>query len=220
MSASAPPGAAAHVVDDPGHDPNRLLAKAVTRAGLWEGLERAAAALRVEPDALRILIKPELGAFALGSPAATTPSLVEGLIDLLRGRGYSQVAVAAAADSSTLWAENREVLALADLLGYRYVTDTGRPYEVIDLGEDLVDGGFAEGSLLHGSQLARSWRDADFRITFAKNRADEQQGYALSLDTLIVLPSPRGQGLYTTAIDSIRASPWSNCCVRCRSISH
>ena len=99
------------------------------------------------------------------------------------------MAVAAAADSSTSWAENREVLALADLLGYRYVTDSGRPYEVIDLGEGLVDGGFAEGTLLHGSQIAQAWRDAHFRITFAKNRADEQQGYALSLDTLIgVLP--------------------------------
>lgn len=189
MNASAPLGAAAYIVDDPGSEAPDLLASAVARAGLWQELERVAGALGVGSDDLRVLIKPELGAFALGSPAATAPTLVEGLIDLLHGRGYAQVAVAAAADSSTLWAENREARALADLLGYRYVTDAGRPYEVIDLGEDLVDVGFAEGTLLHGSLLARAWRDAHFRITFAKNRADEQQGYALSLDTLIgVLP--------------------------------
>jgi hypothetical protein len=43
--------------------------------------------------------------------------------------------------------------------------------------------------VLHGSELARTWTDAQFRICFAKNKTDEEDGYALCLDSLIgVLP--------------------------------
>jgi uncharacterized protein (DUF362 family) len=179
----------AYVADAEDAGDEGFLAAALRRAGWWDQLRDAAAREGVAPAALRIVIKPELGGFAPGSPAATDPSLVEQLIDLLFAAGYMSVAVAAAPDSSALWAENRDVYALADLLGYRYVTPVGRPYEVLDLSEDVVDCDFAAGSLLHGSSLGRAWRDAHVRIVFAKNRTDEHEGYSLCLDSLVgVLP--------------------------------
>jgi hypothetical protein len=37
--------------------------------------------------------------------------------------------------------------------------------------------------------ISRDWLDADFRIVFSKNRADETTGYARCLETLLgVLP--------------------------------
>ena len=75
-----------------------------------------------------------MAGFAAGSPTATDPSLVEALIDLLHDRGFDNVAVVSAADSSALWAANRDVYALSDLLGYRFVTPNGRSYDIIDLG--------------------------------------------------------------------------------------
>jgi uncharacterized protein (DUF362 family) len=130
-----------------------------------------------------------MAGFAAGSPTATDPLLVEALIDLLHDRGFTNVAVVSSADSSALWAANRDVYALSDLLGYRFVTPKGRDYEIIDLGDAPDDDVFPTTSALHGCGLSRAWLDADIRIVFTKNRTDETNGYALCLDTLIsVLP--------------------------------
>ena len=91
--------------------PEGRLAAALERAGFWELLGNTDA---------RIVIAPELAGFAAGSPTATDPALVETLIELLHDRGYVNVAVAGSADSSSLWAANRDVYALTDLLGYRF----------------------------------------------------------------------------------------------------
>ena len=95
----------------------------------------------------------------------------------------------ARADSSALWAENRDLYALADLLGYRFTTLKERAYDIVDLGDAADRTVFPSDSILHGGGLSHDWLDADVRIVFAKNRTDEAAGYALCLDGLIgVLP--------------------------------
>jgi uncharacterized protein (DUF362 family) len=168
------------VVDDPGLSAGEKLAVALERAGFWESLPQTTDA--------RIVIKPELAGFACGSPTATDPALVEELIDLLHDRGFANVAVVGAADSSALWAANRELYALCDLLGYRFATSKQRNYEIIDLAHETI-AAFPATSALRGSGISRTWLEADTRIVFSKNRTDEADGYALCLDTLIgVLP--------------------------------
>ena len=137
----------------------------------------------------RVIIIPALDAFQKGAPTATDPRLIEQLIDTLFDCGASHVDIGSTRDSSALWLENRDPFILADLLGYRYETPSGRPYDVIDLAEDLVDAGFPATSPLAGTDLARAWTEADVRIVFSKNRTDEDDGYALCLSTLLrVLP--------------------------------
>ena len=166
-----------------------LLARVLSRVGLWPALARLARRLRVAPADLRIVIKPDLAGFSEASPTATGPAVVETMIDLLGERGYTSVAVVAAADSSALWTENRDVLALAELLGYRFVTPKGRAYDVVDLSQDLVDAGLSAGATLCGTGIARAWSEAHVRIIIPKNRTDEARFYALALDALIgVLP--------------------------------
>jgi uncharacterized protein (DUF362 family) len=166
-----------------------LLVGALERSGFWALLAARCHETGRAPGDLRIVVKPDLGAFRAGSPAATDPALVEALIDLLHDRAYGNVAVVASTDSSSAWAENRDVLSLAELLGYAFTTPAGRSYEIADLGEDLAPVAFPPGALLHGSSLSRAWADADVRLLFAKNRTDEVEGYALTLDSLIgVLP--------------------------------
>jgi hypothetical protein len=107
----------------------------------------------------------------------------------LHDRGFADVAVVGTADGSAFWAENRDLYALTDLLGYRFVTPKGRPYDIIDLADVPDETVFPAGSALCGTGISRAWIDADFRIVFAKYRTDEEAGFALSLDTLIgVLP--------------------------------
>jgi uncharacterized protein (DUF362 family) len=165
-----------------GDDLAAALSEALDVCGFWERL----AAARRGP---RVLIKPDLTGHAEGSAAATSPRLVEALIDLLHERGCGDVAVAAAADASGAWLENREPPVAAELLGYGYVTPGGRAYEVLDLAEDAEPGAFPAHSALADEPLSRAWRTADVRIVFAKNRTDQGDAYALSLASLIdVLP--------------------------------
>ena len=175
------------IVDDSSLSATGKLAAALDRADLWNALRRTQAGR--SPDQIRIVIKPEFAGFAVGSPTATDPALVEHLIDQLHDRGFTNTVVAGTADSSALWAENRDLYALSDLLGYRYTTPTGRSYDIVDLAGTLDETAFPIESVLHGCAISRDWLDADMRIVFSKSRTDEVSGYALCLDTLIgVLP--------------------------------
>jgi uncharacterized protein (DUF362 family) len=179
----------ATIADDEGASPVDLLARTLDRAGFWTLLTSRCRDTDRSPATLRIVIKPDLTAFAAGSPTATDPALVEALIDLLHSHGYRDVAVVASADSSSLWAENRDVLATAELLGYRFATHDSHPYDVVDLAEDLVPIGWPPGALLDGTSISRTWNEAHARVLFSKNKTDETEAYALGLENLIgVLP--------------------------------
>ena len=184
-----PPQAQAVVVYSPTVDKFTLLESALVQAGFWSNLTQARRRAKVKPEDFQILIKPDLTFFDKGGSTGTDPVLVEHLIDLLHERGYSCVAVGEGRNSFDLWLENRDVLVLADLAGYRFVTEHDHPYDVLDLTEDLAEVPFPAGSVLHGAGLARAWVEADYRICFAKNKTDEETFYALCLHTLLgVLP--------------------------------
>ena len=178
------PTVKAVLVSNPSADRFSLLEAALTQAGFWTHLAQARRRAKLQPDEFQILIKPDLAFFEKGSATGTDPALVDYLIDLLHERGYTQTAVGESRDSFDLWLENRDVLVLADLAGYRFTTESGNSYEVVDLGEDLVEVPFPAGSVLHGSSLAQAWVDANYRICFAKNKTDEEIFYALCLHTI------------------------------------
>jgi uncharacterized protein (DUF362 family) len=160
---------------------------ALERSNFWGLLDRISA-VRERRD-IKIFVKPELAGFEPGCPLATNPRLIEDLVDLLHDRGFTNVAVGSSADAATRWAENRDVFALCDLLGYRFVTAKGRVYEISDLTENLIEDVFPTGSSLRSSLIASAWVDADFRIVFAKCKTDDAEGYSLCLDSVIgILP--------------------------------
>jgi uncharacterized protein (DUF362 family) len=166
-----------------------LLDRAIRQAGLREAMGQRIATALERKDSCSAVIVPALDAFAAGSPAATAPALVEHLLDLLFELGVTEAAVGSTRGTAALWLENRDVFMVADLLGYRYETPAGRPYDVIDLSEDVTAGVFGEAGPLAGTGLARAWLEADLRLVFSANRTDEDDGYALCLSTLLsVLP--------------------------------
>jgi hypothetical protein len=135
------------------------------------------------------IVVPALDAFAADSPAATDPRQVERLLDILFDLGVTDASVGSTRGTAALWLENRDVFVAADLLGYRYETPAGRPYEVLDLAEDAEPGAFPEWGPLGHAALSRAWQAADLRIVFSANRTDDDEGYALCLATLLsVLP--------------------------------
>jgi hypothetical protein len=177
------------IVHDPGADGQALLDRALGLAGFHEAVARRVAEALALKGACSAIVAPAMDAFAAGSPAAADPRLVEHLLDVLFDLGVTEAAVGSTRATAALWLENRDVFVAADLLGYRYETSAGRPYDVIDLAEDLQQGVFPDWGPLAGAPLSRAWLEADLRIVFAANRTDEDDGYALCLSTLLsVLP--------------------------------
>lgn len=177
------------IVHEPGADGPVLLTKALRLARLGAAVEARVAEALAAKGSCRAVLVPALDAFAVGSPAATEPRLAEHLLDWLFDLGVTDAAVGSTRDTAALWLENRDVFVAADLLGYRYETAAGRPYDVLDLAEDTVAGVFAEWGPLGGTPLSRAWLEADVRVVLAANRTDEDDGYALCLSTLLsVLP--------------------------------
>ena len=153
------------------------LGEVLAASGLWQRLPRTG----------RILLKVDLAGFRVGDPAATNPQLVEALIDLLRVRSEAEIMVAASVDDSAGWAGNRDVFALAELLGYAFTTPGGHDYDLIDLGAVTVDGRF--GGVLVGTPASADWLAANFRIVVASLNHTPRTGWTGALDSLIgVLP--------------------------------
>jgi uncharacterized protein (DUF362 family) len=172
-----------------GEDKYELLRTTLELAGFWERIEATRRSCGLDRADFRVIIKPDLELFDVGTPTGTDPEIVEHLIALLYERGYEQVAVADGLGSASQWLENRDVAVLADLVGYRYVTDDDKPYDVINLSEDTIDAGFPQGGALCGSKLGRSWVEAHFRISVAKNKTHEEYFFSLGLQNLVgVLP--------------------------------
>jgi uncharacterized protein (DUF362 family) len=175
------------------HDENgsaeSLLQEVLEKSNFWKVIETIRASKKVSAEKFKVLIKPDLEIFDLDAPTGTDPRLVEYLIDQLFDKGYKNVFVGDGVGQADLWLDNREVIILADLLGYRFVTEKGNPYDILNLSEEIEENQFPKGDSLAGSGLSAHWLDADFRINFCKNKSDEENLFALGLHNLInILP--------------------------------
>ena len=177
------------VVETTGEDKFALLDEALEKSPFWANLDHARKQTKALPDEFSIFIKPDFEFYDAGTATGTDPALVEHLVDRLYEQGYSQIALGDSVGSADAWLDNRDPLILAELAGYRFVTLRGNAYEVVNLSENLSDAGFPADSILAGSQLAHIWLNADFRISFAKNKTDETFRYALNLQNILhVMP--------------------------------
>ena len=156
------------VVQRAGAPPAVLLEEALDAAGFWRLLEA-----RRGP----VVIKPDLDFFETVPHGGTEPALVEHLIDLLHDRGRTDVVVGEARNEADAWLHNRDPMVVPDLVGYRFVTPKGRPYEVVDL---------RAGAMIH-----ERWLNAGCRINFAKNKTHEDCYFALCVHNLAGLAPAR-----------------------------
>jgi len=75
--------------------------------------------------------------------------------------------------------DKRGVREMAEYFGY----DTRAGYEVIDMTEDALEKQHL-GPVLGLHPVSRAWRDADFRISFAKNKTHAYAFYTLTLKNI------------------------------------
>ncbi|MCB0841093.1 MAG: DUF362 domain-containing protein, partial [Bacteroidetes bacterium] len=165
------------------------LEEALEKADFWEIIQEAWKSSKLAQKKFLILIKPDLNMFDIHSTTGTDPELVEHLIDLLCQKGFANIMVADSPGDADLWLENRDVLILADLLGYKFETPGQQPYDIVNLSENLIDDVFPKGDPLVGEEISEHWVKANFTINFAKNKSDEANLFSLCLNNLIhILP--------------------------------
>lgn len=159
-----------------------------------------------------IAIKPNF-MFAYNKRDRTTftdPALVAHLVARLRGSGSENIAVVEAQSTYGEYFDRRSVREMADYLGF----DEGAGYRVVDMTEDAQESQ-PLGPHLGSHPVSAVWRDADFRISFAKNKTHAYAYYTLTLKNIYgALPLANKfkeyhcrRDIYHTAIEYLKAFP-------------
>jgi uncharacterized protein (DUF362 family) len=162
-----------------------------------------------------IIIKPNF-MFAYNKSDRTTftdPELVGHLVTVLRNRGgFENITVVEAQSTYGEYFDKRRVLEVAEYIGY--MIDGSAGYKVVDLTEDRYEERFL-GPYLGNHRVPLTWRDADFRISFAKNKTHAYSYYTLTLKNIYgALPLAdkfseyhTGRDIYHTTMEYLRAFP-------------
>lgn len=170
---------AAPVFVERSDDKLRALSGALLGSGFFEEMDRLAEGRG--SAGTRVAIKANImGALAgEGEATHTDPQLVEALVGHLRGRGFTELSVV---DSRL--AAGGGVAEVATRLGYG-----SAGYELVDLSERTEP--FEYGGVLGRHPVAPAWRDADVRISFAKNKTQWECFYSGALANVLgCLPEP------------------------------
>ena len=112
----------------------------------------------------------------------TDPGLVEHLVTRIWQKGYRNIAVAEARSTYGTFFTNREVSTVANYIGLDGVCPGEEKYRIVDLSLDTEEYEF-KGSLGKHS-VNKDWKNADFRISFAKNKTHSYAYYTLTIKNI------------------------------------
>jgi uncharacterized protein (DUF362 family) len=193
---------------------NKLLAldRVLDETGFDTILAERLAASGRSRQGFTIAIKPNF-MFAYNKRDASTytdPALVDHLVGRLRRLGFERILVVEAQSTYGEYFDRRSVREVAQYLGF----DGRSGYEVVDMTEDAVEQRqFGPRLGLH--PFSRAWRDAGFRISFAKNKTHAYSYYTLTLKNIYgALPLGNKfkeyhchRDIYHTALEYLEAFP-------------
>ena len=136
------------------------------QCGLAHGLNDRAAQVGKRPGELRIVIKPSfmLGYAVKDRSIVTDVDLLAELAEFLRERGYSNVVLVEAANIYDRFFANRSVKEVAAYFG---METCGIP--IVSGSDDQVTHRYFRG--MAQDTISRTWKEADFRISFGKMRS-------------------------------------------------
>src|SRR3989304_7142037 len=166
-----------HKDDD--SDRVEVLERVLEEVGFWDRLEKLfVKSGKMKKDFL-IAVKPNLMMFYSRDDMniVTEPALVEHLINKISEKGFTNIALVESQNVYGNWFKNREVENVARHTGYN-----PHNYRIVDLTLDAVSHTY-KGEL--GTYfVGKTWRDADFRISFAKNKTHFSCYYTMTLKNI------------------------------------
>jgi len=162
-----------------GEDKYDLLDRVLEQAKFWQILEKCFQESGQTKEAFSVVVKPNfMFMHSKKDPTSyTDPDLVEAFIDRIVARGFTKVALVEAQSTYGNYYNNREVAKVAAYIGY-----TAKNYRIVDLTEEMVP--YDYGGRLGRHYVGPTWRDADFRISFAKNKTHVFCHYTLTLKNI------------------------------------
>jgi uncharacterized protein (DUF362 family) len=153
-----------------------LLERVIDEAGFWSTLDKVFNESKKTQSEFRVVIKPNF-MFMHAKQDVTTytdPELVMHLVDLIQAKGFPQVRLVEAESTYGNYYENRDVRTVAANVGY----DLNR-YDMVDLTAEKKP--YDYGPPLGMHVIGPTWENADFRVSFAKNKTHMFCNYTLTI---------------------------------------
>jgi len=160
-------GQSVHVMrSDQSVDRRESFQQLLMQCGLKDAIHQRAEFLGRPVEELKLAIKPTfmLGYHKLDPSPMTTPELIDDLAVYLRDLGCRDISVIEGRNIYDHFFQNRSVNEVADYLGFQ-----SENYQIVDTEDDQVSHQYSRGMAQY--TIAKSWRDADFRISFPKLRS-------------------------------------------------
>jgi uncharacterized protein (DUF362 family) len=201
-------------------DKFKALEAVLQQTGFWDLIKERLKGSGKSRSEYSVLIKPNF-MFAYNKADHSTytdPELVQHLVELLRTApesvegGFSNISVVEAQSTYGEYFDRRGVLEVGKYLGYDTSGQSG--YRLVDLTEDSYDLRLL-GPHLGNHPVPVTWRDADFRISFAKNKTHAYAYYTLTLKNIygaLALANKfkeyhHDRDIYYTTIEYLQAFP-------------
>ena len=148
------------------HEKRSLFRRLLNDAGLADRIRERERALGRPTGSLRVAIKPSfmLGYHTRDRSNWTDPELLVDLADHLHALGCADVAVVEASNIYDQFYAGRSVGEVA-----RYFGLESSSYRLVDLSTEQVPHAYRRG--LAQATVGRTWKEADFRISFGKMRS-------------------------------------------------
>lgn len=165
-------------------DKFKALDQIIQMTGFFNKLEAIKKQKGKNKEDFSIIIKPNfMFMYSLKDRSTfTDPELVEHLVSRIWGKGYRNIAVAEARNTYGTFFTNRQVSTVANYIGLDGVCPGQEKYRIIDLSLDTEEYEF-KGSL--GKHCVnKDWKNADFRISFAKNKTHSYTFYTLTIKNI------------------------------------
>jgi uncharacterized protein (DUF362 family) len=169
-----------------------LFRETLGEAGLAERLAERAAWLGKEIRDLRVAVKVSfmLGYHRQDLSAVTDPELIAELSRVLRGLGCRDVAVVEACNLYDRFHGHRTVPEVA-----RYFGIVDAEYRVVDISSEQMPHAYPRGMAQYS--VGRTWKEADFRITFGKMSSHPVDMVHLGIANLAGLGARTEEFLFT-----------------------
>jgi uncharacterized protein (DUF362 family) len=156
------------------------LNRVLEETGFYDILERKWKGSGKKKEDFLIAVKPNLMMTynKIDESTYTDPKLVEHLFNELHKGGYTRLALVESRNTYGLYFDKRGVAEVAKYVGYHQ----GQNYTICDLTDEMEE--YDYGGPLGCHFVGPTWRDADFRISFAKNKTHSFCYYTLTLKNI------------------------------------
>lgn len=196
-------------------DKFKALDKVIELSGFFPKLDAAWKESGKDKKDFSIIIKPNfMFMYSLKDRSTfTDPGLIKYLLNQIYKQGYPNIAVAEARSTYGTFFTNREVKTVANYIGLDGIGLDGEPYRMIDLSLDRQEYDYA--GKLGKHSVNTDWMNADFRISFAKNKTHSYSYYTLTIKNIYgALPEENkfkeyhcARDIYSTTIEYLKHFP-------------